>query len=430
MSKKAPQKPAVRAPATSAEPRRILILTADAGFGHRSAANAVAEALKEVRGDLCQVDIVNPLEDKRAPFFLRDSQSDYDRIVREMPELYRFGYDASSLPAPSAIVESALTVLLFDVMADVLKQYRPDAILATYPLYQSALNALFAVNRRFVPLLTVVTDLVTVHRLWFNKDVSTCLVPNDLVWSLAQANGIRYDRIKITGIPVHPTVVREQRAPAEIRAELGWQPDLPTFLAVGSRRVERLMDTLNVLNHFGQPVQIAVAAGKDHDLYQSLNAMDWHVPVHIYEYASNIPTMMHAADAVICKAGGLIVTESLACGKPLMLVDVIPGQETGNAEYVVSNGAGELVQSPIEALEALSHWLGNGGQILRERARNAQRTGKPRAAYTTAELVWQAAEAGPVNRGRIAGRPRLVGMLNENHVDLEKLLSPGKRRRD
>jgi 1,2-diacylglycerol 3-beta-galactosyltransferase len=44
-----------------------------------------------------------------------------------------------------------------------------------------------------------------------------------------------------------------------------------------------------------------------------------------------MPTMMRAADAIICKAGGLTVTESLACGLPLLLTDVIPGQETGNA---------------------------------------------------------------------------------------------------
>ena len=49
-------------------PRQILICTADAGFGHRSAALAVYAALEEVYGDRCHIDVVNPLEDKRAPF--------------------------------------------------------------------------------------------------------------------------------------------------------------------------------------------------------------------------------------------------------------------------------------------------------------------------------------------------------------------------
>src|SRR5690242_3641033 len=103
--------------------RRVLILTADAGFGHRSAANAVASALKEMYGDLCELAIVNPLEDKRTPFFLRDSQSDYDKLVRNVPELYRFGYDASDASVPVVIVEQALTVLLFEVMRDIVRSY-------------------------------------------------------------------------------------------------------------------------------------------------------------------------------------------------------------------------------------------------------------------------------------------------------------------
>ena len=120
-------------------PKRILILTADAGFGHRSAANAVAAALAELYGDQCQVDIVNPLEDKHVPTFLRDSQSDYDRIVREIPQLYRIGYDASDATVPSFIASRALTVLLYETMCDVVTAYRPDVILTTFPLYQEPL---------------------------------------------------------------------------------------------------------------------------------------------------------------------------------------------------------------------------------------------------------------------------------------------------
>ena len=75
--------------------KRILLLIADAGFGHRRAAEAVAQALIETHGDECVVDIVNPLDDDSAPALLRDSQSDYDQMVRKWPGLYRLGYKAS-----------------------------------------------------------------------------------------------------------------------------------------------------------------------------------------------------------------------------------------------------------------------------------------------------------------------------------------------
>ena len=118
----------------------------------------------------------------------------------------------------------------------------------------------------------------------------------------------------------------------------------------------------------------------------------------MYGFGENLPTMMRAADCVLCKAGGLIVTEALACGLPLLLVDVLPGQETGNAAHVVASGTGQRCDGAIEALETLCHWLDRGGALLAERTRNARRLGRPRAAYDVAELAWTAAGWDPASR--------------------------------
>ncbi len=396
--------------------RRILILTADAGFGHRSAANAIADALEEMYGGLCSVDILNPLEDRRTPFFLRDSQSDYDKMVRNMPELYRFGYGASDATVPAAIVEQALTVLLFEVMNDIVRTYRPDVIVSTYPLYQASLRAVMTITRSIIPLMVVVTDLATVHRLWFSPGVDVCFVPTDIVRALAVESGLSPEQVRVTGIPVNPDIVRDKRSPAQIREELEMQPDLTTVLAVGSRRVDRLVESLNVLNHFGKPLQLIVAAGKDQVLFHQLQEVNWHVPVSLFEYVPNVPELMRAADMILCKAGGLVVTEALACGRPMMLVDAIPGQETGNAEYVVSNGAGELTLSPMEVLEVTSHWLMDDGLLLRVRTENAYHLGRPNAAHDIAREVWQSAQRRALDRHGGTGRLRLIDLLSRNQV--------------
>jgi 1,2-diacylglycerol 3-beta-galactosyltransferase len=372
--------------------RRILILTADAGFGHRSAANAIADALRETRGEGCAVEVVNPLEDKLAPAFLRRSQTDYDRVVRQLPDLYKFGYQASDSTVPSAIAEGALTVVLFEVMRRIVQRHQPDAIVSTYPLYQAPLGAVYTISRRSVPLLTVVTDLASVHRLWFQETADLCLVPTPQVRDLAVESGLGPDRVRVTGIPVHPQFIMEERAAAILRAELGWQPDLMTLLAVGGRRVKHLNDILRALNHSGLPLQLALIAGGDDELHRRWERTEWHLPAHVYNFVDNMPAMMRAADAILCKAGGLIVTEALACGLPLLLADVIPGQETGNANYVIDGGAGELARQPVDALESLCHWLARGGELLARRAACARRLGRPRAAYDVADLAWAAAE--------------------------------------
>jgi 1,2-diacylglycerol 3-beta-galactosyltransferase len=394
----------------------IIVLTADAGMGHRSAANAIVAAIHERYGAECEAQIINPIEDKRAAFFLRDAAADYDRLQRRMPELYRFYYDASDLTVTSAIVESTLTVLLFEIMLDLVRTYHPDAIVTTYPLYQMPLEAVFTMRGVDTPLLTVVTDLASVHRLWFSRAVDACLVPNQIVRDLALGYGLQPEQAIVTGIPINPQVVRDQRSPVELRRAYGWREDLTTFLAVGGRRIDRLLDTLRVLDHFGAPVQLVAIAGKDQHLYDELQQIDWHNPVHIYQYVDQVPLMMRAADAVVGKAGGLVVTEALATGRPLMLVDMIPGQETGNANLVVSYGAGDLARSDIEVLETAAHWLSDGGRLLRERAANAAFLGRPQAAYDVADQVYMAARRGPTQHRHLLSRRTLIDLFNRNQV--------------
>lgn len=369
--------------------KKVLVLVADAGFGHRSAADAIISALKEKHGEQVEITLVNPLNDKRAPLFLRDSQEEYDRIVKEIPRLYQFGFEASDRPVPAALIDSALAVLLFEVMWDLIRKVKPDVIVTTYPIYQVAVIQVLRTRRLQIPLVTVITDLISVHRVWFNPKVSACLVPTPEVAVLAKRYGIAEEKIKITGIPVHPAIVKEQRSKTEIRAALGWSPDLTTVLAVGSQRVKQMAEALNVLNHFGAPLQIIALAGGDDAEFRKLKAMDWHQTAQVFNFVENMPELMKASDVILCKAGGLITSEALACGVPMVLVDVIPGQETGNANYVTQHKAGEMAEDPLKVREVFSHWMKDDQAGLKKSTRNAVKLGKPLAAYHAANVIWK-----------------------------------------
>lgn len=408
-----------------ADPKRILILTADAGFGHRSAANAVSAALQEIFGERCHIEIANPLDDKRTPAVLRESQVDYDRLVREMPEVYKLRYEISDAPVSTAIMESVVTVMLFRVMQDILRQSSPDVILVTHPMYLAPTQAALAVEKMDVPFFAIITDLLSVHRMWFHSAADLILVPNENVKKQALELDIPAEKVQVTGIPVNPAFVREQRSPEQIRQELGWDPHMTTGLIVGSKRVKHLEEVLHVLNHSGLPLQLVVVAGGDDERYETLRNSEWHGVVHLYNFIESMPTLMCAADLMICKAGGLIVTESLACGLPMLIIDVTPGQEEGNAEYIVKNGAADLAETPLQALEHLCHWLIEDQALLRERAKAAQGLGFPRAAYTIADYVWAAAERPPkyMLETRQAILPRLLELLESFGITGENITS-------
>jgi 1,2-diacylglycerol 3-beta-galactosyltransferase len=340
------------------------------------------------------------------------------------------GYEVSGETIPSALIESGLTVMLFSVMRDILEEHQPDVILTTYPMYQAPLTSVFAINNISIPLLAAVTDLATVHRTWFHAQVDLCLVPNEGVFHLGESYGMPADRMRITGIPVSPALAHRPQDLAALRRQLGWEPERTTLLAVGSRRVENLLETLDAINHSGFPLQLVVVAGKDAELFKELQAMKWHLPVHRYEFVETMPDFMHAADLLICKAGGLIVTEALAASLPLIIIDAIPGQETGNAEIVVQGGAGEMAFQPLQVLKVLAHWLENGAVLLQERRANAHRLGTPEAARYVAQRVMELAERGPNPSQANPGQPRLIDLLSRNNVSWQNLLSRARAKRE
>jgi len=374
---------------------RILILTADAGFGHRSAANAIAAALQEQCGGQVCVEIANPLSDKRVPALLRDSQTDYDKLVRVAPKLYSLGYELSDAPVPAAVVDGALTVMLYEALRSIVRRTLPDAIVTTFPLYQAPLKIIGQLRRTRIPLLTVVTDLASVHSLWFHPATDCCLVPTPAVRDLARKNRLADNKVEIVGIPVHPDLTHAATHRDRIRAELELDDDRTTLLAVASKRVSHLRDVLHLLNHSALPIQLLAVAGGDDALFDALQDTEWHIPARLYNYVDNLPELMHAADMVVCKAGGLIVSESLAAGRPILLVDVLPGQEVGNAEHVVSGGAGVWAKEPSAALEALFHWLDHNRAELTARSDAAKQLGRPDAAFEIAQRAWEAGRRGP-----------------------------------
>jgi UDP-N-acetylglucosamine:LPS N-acetylglucosamine transferase len=262
-----------------------------------------------------------------------------------------------------------------------------------------------------IPFFSVVTDLDHVHSFWFHPGPDTYFVASEELVDQAVLQGVAPERVIASGIPVDIRIADEGRDARAIRNQLGWDPSLPALLVVGSRRVYNLLEKLVGIDECGVPLQLAVVAGGDEALYRAVKSRQWRVPTACYAYAENIPELMHAADILITKAGGLIVSEGLASGLPMILVDAIVGQETANLDYVLRNMAG-VSAATTEALSAtVCRWLSGECEMLGRYARNARRIGKPGAAYQIARCVVgqvQARHAGEMLEGgsAVAASPR------------------------
>ena len=365
---------------------RVLILTADAGMGHRSAAEAIKKALEIQYGDQFDILINNPLNHPKVPSIIHDSQSDYDLIVKKLPELYKLGYKMSDATLPVTLMEGGFTMLLLSVFRAILKDTSPDLIILTYPIYQAPLRFIQQSSKKKVPIMTVITDLVTVHQVWFNTGVTCCTIPTESVRQRALKAGLSKEQVIQTGIPVDPEIMAlKHKGKSELREELGWEKEPTTLLVLGSPRIPSLTDIIQTLNYSGHDIQFALVTGGSDTLKDEFKATDWQHPAILYDFVNFVPKLMRAADIILCKAGGLVVSESLASGLPLILVHAIPGQEKGNVDFVVENGAGQLCLTPFEVLKTLAEWLKNDRATLRIVANRAEELGCADAAQKITE---------------------------------------------
>lgn len=372
--------------------KRFLILTSDSGFGHRSAANSIAKALERQHPQDVSTIIVNPIFEEPASSLLQRTERNYDRTVKNAPNWYRFTYDISDSRPACALIETTLTLALYRNMKQIIHEVRPDGILNTVQTFNAPTGVVLNAMKHRCPFYTAVTDLADVHSLWFSHSPDRFFVASNEVRSKAMASGIPSQKICISGIPVDPDFGSEHPAKAEMRLALGLDPQLPTLLFAGSRRVSGILDHLTALEKVRRPFQVVVITGGDNDLYEKSNRHDWSFPIQVRNYVTNMLEWMFCADILITKAGGLILSEGLAAGLPILLIDYLPGQEEGNVRFILDHQAGAIVKYPWELAHLVDSWLRDEQTFLKDIAMNSRLLGHPDSAFVVADALWQATE--------------------------------------
>jgi undecaprenyldiphospho-muramoylpentapeptide beta-N-acetylglucosaminyltransferase len=182
---------------------------------------------------------------------------------------------------------------------------------------------------------------------------------NRLVARFAKASAVSFDgtplpRAVLTGNPVREEIsaLADGSARATARAALGIDDDRRLLLVVGGS-LGALRINLAVLDALP-----SWAGRSDLAVHHVVGARDWErisasVPPDLgslayraVAYEDDMPTVLAAADLVVCRAGSGTLFELAAAGLPAILVPspvVTADQQTRNAERLVEAGAAVLV---------------------------------------------------------------------------------------
>ena len=372
---------------------RILIAFADTGGGHRAAAESIRSALLAHSDDV-RVVLADPYaEESRWPFARLGGT--YPVVVQRAPWLWDAGFRITNSPRVVRAVQRAAWPVLrrgFDALA---ATTTPDVIVCTHPLLTAPLRRSYPQ----VPIIVVVTDLISGHVSWYDPGADLIVVPTAEARDAAIAAGIPREQVHLIGIPVAPGFIAQPGERRALCARLGWSVDRPTILLAGGAEGIGPLEAFAVAIDRSQlPCDIAVVAGRNQALAARLRSRRWQGTTHVYDFVGNLAELVRGASALVTKAGPGTISEACASGCPLILTSAIAGQETGNIAFVTRGRAGVWAPSPLATTAALHAWLvGRDAPAALQRAsRAALKLARPQAATAIASLVREAAAAAAI----------------------------------
>ena len=358
----------------------IWVLTAGFGDGHNTAARSVGDALSGMLpGEKVEVtDLISDVLPRLASVL----KAAYQVAIIHCPAAWRLTYKMlgnSKATGPDATWQ----LPLIRAIEEKLDHEQPRLIVSTYPIYPAILAAVRA-KRPVPPILTIITDSVSVHPIWVSSPSDRYCVADEDTLRVVTKLGVPVEKIRATGFPVSLAFTEPLPETSESKNKrILYLPSTP------ARHVKATLEALRPL--FLAGVKMTLPVGKHGPrLYHMLRRFTDSIPagsLEIVGWTPRIPEFLRTHDVVICKAGGAILHEVLAARIPAVIDYVVPGQEEGNAEMLTSRNCGIRTFTPTETAEAVMSILTNDGSAGRRMRANMEPLSIPDAAVKTAQAA-------------------------------------------
>jgi UDP-N-acetylglucosamine:LPS N-acetylglucosamine transferase len=122
-------------------------------------------------------------------------------------------------------------------------------------------------------------------------------------------------------------------------------------------------------------VQAIFLAGKNEELRREAEelALTAKFPVKVIGYSEDIEKLMHSANVMISKLGGLTTFEALACHRPIIADATTPPmpQEAGTVRLIANRGAGILLERSIDIVPTIRSLIGDSLKYRQMKAATA-----------------------------------------------------------
>ena len=353
---------------------KILIISSDTGGGHKSAAQAIAVGLQRFwHGGSVAVRVIRAAEESH---HLTDRLVTlYNWILRNKQSWMKYLYWAVNKIRPET--REFFHRRCIGYLKGQFEKWCPHVVVSVHPLTQHIFGRILRELKLTdqIPLVTVVTDpCYGFWKGWACDDVSLYLVANDDAKRQLMDYGVSEDRIRISGLPLHPKFREVTEADAQsARRAFGLDPEKFTvFVNAGWIGGGNIPAIFRELVRGELDVQAIFLAGKNEELRIQAEeiARTAKFPVKVIGYSDEIEKLMHSANVMVSKLGGLTTFEALACNLPIIADITTPPmpQEAGTVKLISNRGAGILLKRSIDIVPTIRSLVNDGVKYQKMKA--------------------------------------------------------------
>ena len=386
------------------------------GSGHKSAANAVDDALVELSPEITTLKL--DLFDVASPAFKFAAQTMFQKMTQTLAGQHGLGflYDMGDGGNEKAKFQRVMEDLAGTKLINEIAKFRPDTIVCTHFLPAQLVASIKAASEVIgskIKLGLVITDL-DLQSMWIQeRAVDVYFLPREasaIVLSDYEAQAAKARRNKkskksklnaeskkvVAGIPINPRFTKAAKLKQSDKRWLDSAYEMfhlnkadkrPVVVIMsGGKQIEALYARALAVE---TPSRFVVVMGRQADIRTKLTAVT--VPsrhtVELVGFCREMPKLLAVSDVMLGKCGGLTASENAAMGVPLIIPELIPGQESRNADVLLEAGAALKVNDLALVTTKLESVVAEGGARLEQLKAGMKSLAKPNAPYTVANEI-------------------------------------------
>ena len=341
--------------------KRLDFLFFDAGGGHRAAANALNQVMRQQSRPF-DIHLVNLQEQLDAIDVFRKVTG-----VR-LQDLYNLMLKKGwTLGSAQLITGMHGVIRMFHgrpigVLEQMWLQNRPDLVVSLVPNFSRALFESLQRALPGTPMVSIITDIADYPpHFWIEPQPQHLILGSDKAVEQARAMGYTPDRIhRVSGMILNPRFYEmpslSDAERSASRAALGFDPAKPVGVVLFGGQGAAVMQEIAVrLPHR----QLLMICGHNEKLATRLRALQRPASMFVEGFTKEVPRYMQLADYFIGKPGPGSISEAMAMHLPVIVERnawTLP-QERYNTEWVEQQGVGIVLKNFREIAQAVDRLL-------------------------------------------------------------------------